>query len=58
MPAPNNSNHSKLQEDALKLQKIYLRASSWIRDMSAPRVPARLRPNREPRAAAGGGHSK
>jgi hypothetical protein len=55
MPSPNNSNHSKLQEDALKLQKIYLRASSWIRDMSAPRTPARLRPNCGPHAAAGGG---
>ena len=58
MPAPNNSNLSKLQEDALKLQKIYLRASSWIRDMSAPRAPARLRPNHGPYAAAGGGPSK
>ena len=58
MPAPNNSNRSKLQTDALKLQKIYLKASSWIRDMSAPRAPARLRPNRGPYAAAGGGPSK
>ena len=57
MPALNNSNRSKLQKDALKLQEIYLKASSWIRDMSAPRAPARLRPNHGPYAAAGGGHS-
>jgi len=58
MPAPNNSNRSKLQTDALKLQKIYLKASSWIRDMSAPRATAHLRPNHGPYAAAGGGPSK
>ena len=55
MPAPNKSNHSKLQEDALNLREVYLKASSWIRDMSAPRAPARLRPNCGPHAAAGGG---
>ena len=58
MPAPNNSNRSKLQEDALNLREVYLKASSWIRDMSAPRAPARLRPNHGPYAAAGGGPSK
>jgi len=58
MPALNNSNRSKLQKDALKLQEIYLKASSWIRDMSAPRAPARLQPNHGPYAAAGGGPSK
>lgn len=58
MPLSNNNNRSKLQEDALKLREVYLKASSWIRDMSAPRAPARLRPNHGPLAAAGGGHSK
>ena len=58
MTAPNNNNHSKLQEDAIKLREVYLKASSWIRDMSAPRAPARLRPNRGPHAAAGAGHYK
>ncbi len=58
MPAPNNNNLSKLQEDSPNIREIYLRASSWIRDMSAPRAPARLRPNHGPYAAAGGGPSK
>ena len=53
MPVPNNSNHHKLQEYR-KLQEIYLRASSWIRDMSAPRAPARLQTNNGIRAAGGG----
>jgi len=54
MPAPNNSNHRKLQEDSHNLREIYLRASSWIRDMSAPRAPARLQTNHGTRAAGGG----
>jgi len=58
MPTPNNSNHSRLQEDYLNLRERYLKASSWIRDMSAPRAPARLQPNHGPYAAAGGGPSK
>jgi len=53
MPVPNNSNHLKLQEYR-KLQEIYLRASSWIRDMSAPLAPARLQTNHGTRAAGGG----
>jgi hypothetical protein len=54
MPASNNSNHRKLQEDSHNLREIYLRASSWIRDMSAPRAPARLQTNHGTRAAGGG----
>ncbi len=57
MPVPNNSNHHKLQEYR-KLQEIYLRASSWIRDMSAPRAPARLLQKNHGTRAAGGGPSK
>jgi hypothetical protein len=53
MPVPNTSNNRKLQEN-LKIREIYLRASSWIRDMSVPRAPARLPKNHGTRAAGGG----
>jgi len=53
MPEPNTSNNRKKQEYR-KLQEIYLRASSWIRDMSAPRAPARLQQKNHGTRAAGG----
>jgi len=54
MPVPNNSNLRELKEQNLRIREIYLRTSSWIRDMSAPRAPARLQTNHGTRAAGGG----
>ena len=57
MPVSTTINHHKLREYR-KLQEIYLRTSSWIRDMSAPRAPARLQQKNHGTRAAGGGPSK
>ena len=53
MPVSTNINHLHHQEYR-KLREIYLRSSSWIRDMSAPRAPARIQTNHGTRAAGGG----
>jgi len=43
------------KEKYYKLHELYRKSSSWIRDMSAPRAPARLRYNNPGMRAAGGG---
>lgn len=43
------------KEELYKVRELYIKSSSWIRDMSAPRAPARLRYNNPGMRAAGGG---
>tara|TARA_B110000285_G_scaffold216387_1_gene263646 strand:- start:203 stop:382 length:180 start_codon:yes stop_codon:yes gene_type:complete len=59
MPSMNttksNINVELNKEELYKMRELYIKASSWIRDMSAPRAPARLRNNNPGMRAAGGG---
>ena len=54
MPVQNNSNLRELKEQNQRIREMYLKTSSWISDMSAPRAPARLQTNHGTRAAGGG----
>jgi hypothetical protein len=51
----SNINVELNKEELYKMRELYIKASSWIRDMSAPRAPARLRNNNPGMRAAGGG---
>mgnify|MGYP003993859243 CR=1 FL=1 len=55
---PTNTTKSNAKEELYKMHELYIKASYWIRDMSAPRAPARLRYNNPGMRAAGGGPSK
>lgn len=43
------------KEKLYKVRELYIKSSSWISDMTAPRAPARLRYNNPGMRAAGGG---
>jgi hypothetical protein len=43
------------KKELYKVRELYIKSSSWISDMSAPRAPARLRYNNPGMRAAGGG---
>ena len=43
------------KEKLYKVRELYIKSSSWISDMTAPRAPVRLRYNNRGMRAAGGG---
>lgn len=43
------------KEKLYKVRELYIKSSSWISDMTAPRAPDRLRYNNPGMRAAGGG---